>query len=440
MADFAFPGQLADGLAAQWATAAPSGLEPPPLPSRAQLAEILDVAYIASQETDEGRPVSFTICCTRAGDAPRRASDDAPMESWLFENPRTYGVQELRRLAVAAELNSTAIWMQFGAGDRPRIHGLLNLGMSWAIGRHGFSSRYEALPHGLTVRVDAPGSLTAYQNQTAVLALFGGKLQRSQSLPESLYGAHALFEEGIGGLWAELARRGVPLDEPSRQVVSLTYLNILTAIVNAIRRLNHGGALVLAGAESDVMPSRRGLLVPKYCFEDAPGYLAEHFLSLRGARLTRAALLRDLEVESAAGLTMPTVRERFQQLRLLDLEVRSATQRLSEACNFIAHLSGADGATVLMADLSLVGFGAEIVLDAIKPTPVFEVFDAGPTPGRLLDSEAFGMRHRSALRLCAASPDVAAFVVSQDGAVSLVYSRDGRVCLRPNLTTVNANM
>ena len=57
-----------------------------------------------------------------------------------------------------------------------------------------------------------------------------------------------------------------------------------------------------------------------------------------------------------------------------------------------------------------------------------------------VDSESFGMRHRSALRCVGVTDRIAAFVVSQDGQVSLFWKQDGRVFLKRNVNTANPNM
>ena len=57
-----------------------------------------------------------------------------------------------------------------------------------------------------------------------------------------------------------------------------------------------------------------------------------------------------------------------------------------------------------------------------------------------VNSESFGMRHRSALRCVARANHTAAFVVSQDGTVSFFWKRDGKVLLKRNVNTANPNM
>jgi DNA integrity scanning protein DisA with diadenylate cyclase activity len=119
-----------------------------------------------------------------------------------------------------------------------------------------------------------------------------------------------------------------------------------------------------------------------------------------------------------------------------------AEEDLAGAADVVARLSAVDGALVLSSDLRVIGFGAEIVLDASRQVVAHEVAgharrgESWPT----IDGESFGMRHRSALRCVAASDDVAAFVVSQDGTVSFFWKQDGRVLVKRGVTIANPNM
>jgi DNA integrity scanning protein DisA with diadenylate cyclase activity len=115
-----------------------------------------------------------------------------------------------------------------------------------------------------------------------------------------------------------------------------------------------------------------------------------------------------------------------------------AEENLSDAAEVAAGLTAVDGALVLTSDLRVVGFGAEIVLDAAVPVTAYEAI--GPGQFLPVDSESFGMRHRSALRCVGNTEGVAAFVVSQDGRVSLFWKQDGRLRLKRNVNTANPNM
>ena len=119
-----------------------------------------------------------------------------------------------------------------------------------------------------------------------------------------------------------------------------------------------------------------------------------------------------------------------------------AEESLADAAGVVAGLTAVDGALVLTSDLRVIGFGAEIVLDAAQPVVAHEVTGHAQSPAAwpAVDSESFGMRHRSALRCVGVTERTAAFVVSQDGHVSLFWKHDGRVLLKRDVNTANPNM
>jgi hypothetical protein len=120
----------------------------------------------------------------------------------------------------------------------------------------------------------------------------------------------------------------------------------------------------------------------------------------------------------------------------------AAEEDLVGAAEVIAGLAAVDGALVLTSDLRPLGFGAEIVLDTAVPVVAHEVTGHAQSAGSwpAVDSESFGMRHRSALRCVGVAERAAAFVVSQDGHVSLFWKQDGRVLLKRHVNTANPNM
>src|SRR6185503_10709640 len=96
----------------------------------------------------------------------------------------------------------------------------------------------------------------------------------------------------------------------------------------------------------------------------------------------------------------------------------------------------------MTSDLRVLGFGAEIVLDTAVPVTAYEVVGNPDLAENWpeVDSQSFGMRHRSALRCVSVSNGVAAFVVSQDNSVSFIWKKGGRVMLKKNVNTSNPNM
>ena len=439
----AFPADLADDVIARWTTQVVGVFRRPPLPSRNQLRALLEVAYLAALETDEGRPVRLMLCCTPEQDAVHRFQQDEAVEAWPFATPRPYDIDELRRLAQTTDVDGAAVWVQFPADpDGPmKIRGLLNLGNSWAHARDGFALHYDALPDALTVRADAPGCLMVYQGQIALTALASGRIRAVRVASEALHGVQTLVDEG-------LTHFGHVVPRPQRAPASFaqnfawtSYVNVLLALLNAIKASGHGGALLIAGRRSPVADPASTMLAPKYRLGASATHLADRYATL----LTKRHALADLQWQQEAAdadsfATAEPVVPALSGLRLGYSELRDASDALAGAIGFVGGLAGTDGAILLRTDLLLLGFGVEIRLDRAAPAPVHEVLGASLVTAAPLDSEQFGMRHRSAMRLVATAPDVAAFVVSQDGGVSLVFRHGERVCMRRNIDTTSAGM
>lgn len=432
----AFPADLVEEVLARWAaTPAPPLYERPALPPRAQLQALFEVAYLASLETDEGRPVRVAIVCTPEVQAVFRADDPAPVSAWRLANDRAFDLAEVRRLAGALDVNSSALWVRFPLQGGPlRLHGVLDLGRSWADARQGFGFHGDELPHALVVRAEGPGVLEVYQGPVPVTGLGGGRLRDPGSAMEGLVGLHNLLELGRRAIIRKvIAPRLAPL-RLAHEFVDAAYTNVLLAIANAIRAKAHGGTLILAEAGSPLAQGDASLIDLKYHLRPHHESLGEALVHLANARMRLAD--RQWALDGPEGEDPARVGE----LRLAYAEVREATRRLAEACRFVASLAGADGALVMTTELAIVGFGAEIRMEHAPRATVHEVGPNRLGGGEVLDAQEFGMRHRSAMRLSAATPQTAVLVVSQDGGVSLVFQNQGRVCFRRNLSTVGADL
>jgi hypothetical protein len=203
-----FPAQLSEYVRDKWQFLVADDIyRLPPLPGPAQLLSLLEVAYLASLETDEARPLRFTLCCTPQADRILRHNQNVSVEVWPFSADRPFTIQEIRRLAAATDLDNSAIWVRFPPEpDAPlSIHGIVGLGSSWAAARHAFAYRYESLPEALLVQVPAPGQVIVYQGQFLLASLQSGQIQGGElPSPVGLLGAYPLFEEGHGLLREEI--------------------------------------------------------------------------------------------------------------------------------------------------------------------------------------------------------------------------------------------
>ena len=88
----------------------------------------------------------------------------------------------------------------------------------------------------------------------------------------------------------------------------------------------------------------------------------------------------------------------------------------------VSRLTQVDGALLVTDRLRILGFGVEVTAPA---TDLDTVTDGDAQ----VSIEDYGTRHRSAFRMCKASPSTVAFVCSQDGGIKCVRNTTGRVVL-----------
>lgn len=431
-----FPGDLAKQVQEGWGNFVAGDYTPPSLPTPSQLEEILEVAYLVGLETDEGRALRFMVCCTAEGTRPQQQNVGVSVESWAFSEPRKFNVEELRRLSASADLDSCAIWVTFSVGSESRIsiNGLVNLGRSWAVARNAFSFNYEPLLHAMNIRVLGPGRLHVYEGKYCIWKLGSGIIQDINERPMmlDLLGIHSLLSKGHNEVRSLI-------DEPENEYPKewhtfefTAYSNAILAVVNSIQLNRHGGALILKGIGSD--PISKGLVKPKYRLDPGDNHLQVRFVNSMNMRHRSG----DLYWRSQWG---PGPQPADSEMQIANWEFEDAQRKVAQACNLIGGMASTDGAVVMGADLTVDGFGAEIVLDKVGPAKATRVTNPmADDQSDEFDSESKGMRHRSAIRLCAAEPNLCVFVVSQDGGVSLIWSRDRVVRFMADVSTHNTNM
>jgi hypothetical protein len=432
--DFAFPDDLAREVLDRWDTFATRHGAPPPLPSLDDLRGILAAAFFASLEREEGRPLRFVLCCSPDLDVVRDGfGETVPVVP--LEVPRPLTVGSIRSLAPAVNPDNAAMLIRFpragGRTSQCEIAGILHVGENVARARSGRSFYYRPAPYALIVEVLDAGELHVYQGGVRLISMEAGRLY-------NLIGYSALDFLPISyilmsGDRALRARIVGPGHEPIRETSDFEWtalLNTILCIVNGVRAHGHGGTVLLvAPGAAASLPVRT-----KFDVGSQESVLVDRFVEFINTR----HVLADIRYQSQEPDRATTDPSRLH----LQNAAFAAEEDLVGAAEVVAGLTAVDGALVMTTDLRVLGFGAEIVLDAAEPVVAYEA--SSPTQPReswpTVDSESFGMRHRSALRCVGVTTQVAAFVVSQDGQVSLFWKQDGRVMLKRNVNTANPNM
>lgn len=366
-------------------------------------------------------------------------------EIWKFEQQREFNLIEVKRLASATNMESSAIWVSFGTGKEEiiKIQGLLNTDSTWASARRAFSITFNPPPNALIIRVVGPGKLNVYQGMFLVASLASGEiLERNPVTYTDYLGVYPFFTEGFNRLLLLIEDSNLTLFEseqiyyePPQERESRiwgSYIDVFLAIVNRVQEKLHGGALIVVQNDSTIWQTTK-LLKVKYLFQPLNTILRDRFVSFiqKGDVLFEFIYSNENDPGNLQDEQLTSARTAF-----LD-----SYRALMETVFFISNLSGVDGAIVITQDLQVVGFSTEIRVDEMAMnSKVYSVNDVMKNKKTLLDIEEFGMRHRSAIKLCSNTKQAFVFVISQDGDISLVWGKNNTVMVKKRLTTFSIGM
>jgi hypothetical protein len=213
-------------------------------------------------------------------------------------------------------------------------------------------------------------------------------------------------------------RRGRHWAGVTPALVTLIRRQIALRLISAMRRLRHGGTLLMLPRLIARNPRRwRPMLNIKYGFDDNDARRCLFRLTVR---------LLEALADDAGGRFGPEHKLTWSDyLSSTSPVVREVDEATTDAVRFAASLSAVDGAVVMAQPLELLGFGAEISGRLAPVREVARALDALATRTTLESDQDVGTRHRSAYRICHALPGVVALVVSQDSSLRII-KRVGR--------------
>ena len=147
-----FPQDLSKVVADKWDNLVGGDWKAPGCPPETQLRQLLEVAYLASMSPEEARYPQFNIVALPV----MLRSETIPFaEIWPFAERRPLTTAELRRLAPAADVRKSAVWVEWER-DALYVAGLIDLGTSWNRARMGLGYQSHTAPC-LLIQVDGPG-------------------------------------------------------------------------------------------------------------------------------------------------------------------------------------------------------------------------------------------------------------------------------------------
>ncbi len=336
-----------------------------PLPSREMLRELLHVAFFSTLLEEEGRATTFTLGYVSAAAAAQLHHGVS-----RFSAPVPLAPDKLAKLAPAADRKRTCLGIQLNStSDTLEIWGLIE------IGDRALTIDMHMRPTFLVIDASAPGVLSVTFAEKDVLRYTRGQTHfpgpDELTLPAIMRGP--TMSGAVGREFARVARR--------------------------VLAHGHGGSILIV----DVQPVEGVHMHPHYTFDPPSVALKEAFEADQAFRTNATGRVGD---------------ERWMQFAR---RLTRAEQCHREALQYAAQLSAVDGGTLMLADLTILGFGVTIETKVVPAVAELDAREPRATPPKPSTLDRFpGNRHRSAIRFCAAQKGLGvALVASQDGGLTL---------------------
>jgi hypothetical protein len=405
----AYPPDLARFVEANWPATARF-----PLPFEL-FEEALAVAFHASLTTEEARPTRFRLLLTAPETLPEAGVPKQGVLRLLLEEPRPLTVAELRRLAPVAPFESSLIGACEHEG-KLRIWGVAHSGPAWLAPTWGGRGVVPNWSYDPIVHVTGPGHVAVRCAGKLVGAIERGLVvDATLDVFESQW-LKEMFAREREEARALHAASQVGVDVPTdaeHSLIGKVGQHMLRRAIQLVRGAHHGGLILVLDTEGQGAGRARGLRLKYPMLQDEPSHRY------------RTLLLRILQ-SVAASSSKPSVGwtdfSSSEDARSSELE-----SEVFELSRVLANLTAIDGALVLDKRFGILGFGAEVSAELPSPEKVYRALDAEGLEQQAEDLENVGTRHRAAYRFVNDHPSGLGVVISQDGGVTFVANRGGRV-------------
>jgi hypothetical protein len=331
------------------------------MPSVTQLSSLLNTAFWASLETEEGQRARVAIAVT---------TPDEAIHHLVFTHPLTYSAEVLVKLSPILGNVDTCLAISIGKREAAlRIWGICSDPRS-----------------GLALRCPAPGHVFIYAAGEIVADLPPGKPPR-------------IMTPSLWILEIQDFLRDTGLTEAEQYKIAW-HLRFLAKAMQHGR----GGAV---------------LLVPETDKRWEQSLDIKYRIRVDELNFLKRADKWNKDSEEFTG----RLRKRFggPPEGIIIRSIGTFAERsFKQVAHMIGRLTAVDGATVLGRSFTLIGFGAKIRSKASMSAEMIEMLDPADRVSEFLSlDDVGGMRHRSAVQFVHDNPEALALVASQDGRLTL---------------------
>jgi hypothetical protein len=358
-----------------------------PTPSVESVNRFINLAFFASLEQEEGRPVRFALALVDAHMLSDRFASPQQWRPLLFRKIQLASLHALVKIAPAIDHRQTFAAIVERDEDL-YIAGLIRTNRE----QYRISVGDTDAAWGVGYK-----PLIARSFDTGIVALDIG-YSRAFTIARGV-----LLPEGInvftGGFVFELIckyARTSGLDIRA-------YYKLLRGTILRLASRGHGGTIVVLPAkDSTSIDFRFDMKLPSAALQDVILFANDKSLELK-----IDSIRKELTKEQVVRQVRDYVIQHYDFMQ--------------DGCEFAADLASVDGALVLNTDMSIVGFGGHLLYSEPANVPVVRALNSKGSETEQASIETYGTRHNSAARFCWNRPGATAFVVSQDGVVSCFH-------------------
>lgn len=374
------------------------------IPTTNILKQIIETAFWASLQKEEGRELKFTISYyslsrteksdlshqkvdstksieteTRETETSRNSYSDHTIEniSCKFEETKSLTTETLRKIAPALpQMNywTIAVSKSLSNEDSLVIHGL------------DFKYPYEPV---FKIKVLEPGKLIISSLSDKIAVISGDEISFLDGFLLSPYSS----------LWEKFGFGKNLGFYPNPKV------DFILDTVRYMHDLGHGGTLIIVPTDHNLEESFETPISYKTRMKNNDLTSFNSFMSFKTTEKYLFETYSD-----------PKLEDKVKQ----DC-YNSFKERLQNESKAIASFTAVDGATIITTDLELVGFGAMIKRkDIPEEIPCLEPLETNSAYS-FQTKDIRGARHRSALQFAYKNDSAMVFVVSQDGSTTAFF-------------------
>jgi|ERR1039458_9164590 hypothetical protein len=381
-------------------------------PGIAILRKLLEVLYLATLKTEEGKPLQVRIVWENGANPDPNPPPVLRPPRWTavsLNKPIQFDVPNLTKLCRAADPWTSWVGVFGTSVSDIQIWGMYDQTVHFNTALIRESDLAWNPPGAFQIAANGVADLTVYYESALMARLARDRIIRREN---DIFSTGPVFRalrpammQLKSTLISELGPAAYNSEEWDGQLEDW-YTGTLCRLLVSIQRHQHGGALLIT--------PRRSSLNVKYGidYDRLPRFLDGLTDSSVKRSIMEDFIYAKYDVPGAEDMPVRIHTERnYQAFRAGDFE-----DGITGAVRFISSLANVDGLVLLRPDLTVVGFGVEI-LTKKDPPNVYVSSNPEPSTRKLTSTspQYFGMRHRSMMRYCHAYLGTVGFVISQDG-------------------------